>query len=594
MNKSESNNSVTDIKNVELGSTRITSAYNLAQKSHEGQFRKSGEPYFTHCFEVFNILKDEWGIEDENHLIAALLHDTVEDTTISIDQIKLEFGEEVATLVSGVTKLQTNTDQETVKKVIDKTYINPGVAVIKLADRLHNMRTLEFMKPEKQIEKSKETLDVYTKLAESLGMWKVKTELEDLCFKYLDSETWQKTSIDLNNDPRLSPNFLCYLKSRMEQTLNDNNIDGQVETRTSGSWILKQKQEKMALKGKSNSDSFRDINDLVSFRIKLNSLDDCYKVLKDIHQDFGDMVDYDRFDEFVGANKRVNGYQALQTTINFPQGPVEVGLVTKEMEEFNNWGIINLINQKKDLKDYILKLVFTPTGSARFLSKNATGVDFAAAINPRLLAEAESINIDGVDKPLTVVIPNASTVRVNLGESRRAPLDGLEDYALPETRKLIQEQRILEKKDILIKQGQEVLESVLIPRGLLVLTDIGDSINPILYKLGCQGIEDLYFMLGNGSVKNELISKELNLAGITKENLMLTSIRLKGFDQPKILFDVIQKISTFDRNIINIDQKNSKNEFNVRILIENMTKDEETNIRQFLETDKRFTEGLVV
>jgi len=590
----ESINSVKDVKNIEFESNRLASAYNFAQKSHEGQFRKSGEPYFIHCVEVFNILKNEWGVKDENCLIAALLHDIVEDTDVKPEQLKLEFGNEVSELVSGVTKLKSSTDRETLKKVLNKSYIDPRVSILKLADRLHNMRTLEFMKLEKQIEKSRETLDVYTRLAESLGIWSAKTELEDLCFKYLEPEKYQKTLAELKTDKRLNSDFTCYLKSRMEQLLSDSNINGQIEARKSGCWILTEKQEKMALKGKSNVDSFKDINDVISFRVKLNSINNCYRILHEIHSDFGEMVDYDRFDEFIGANKRVNGYQALQTTINFPQGPVEVALMTKEMEEFNNWGVISLINDKKDLKDYVLKLIFTPTGSVRFLPKNATGVDFAAAISPRVLAEAESINIDGIDKPLTVVIPNASTIRVNIGESRRAPIEGLEDYALPQTRKTIQEQRILEKKDILTKQGQDILESILTPRGLLVLTDVGDSINPILYKLGCQGIDDLCFMLGNGSIKENLINEELNLAGITKERLGITSIRLKGQDKPKILIDVIKRISEMDKNITHIEQKNKDNEFNVRILVKDMNKDEEIILREYLSEDKRFSEGLVV
>jgi (p)ppGpp synthase/HD superfamily hydrolase len=593
---SEVISSVKDIKkNIEFESDRVASAYKLAQNSHEGQFRQSGEPYFTHCVEVFKILKDEWNITDENYLIAALLHDTVEDTEITLEQIKLEFGDEVADLVSGVTKLQTSSDHETLKKVLDKTYINPGVAILKLADRLHNMRTLEFMNPEKQIEKSKETLDIYTRLAESLGMWNVKTELEDLCFKYLDFENWQKTSIDLENDPRLSPDFSCYLKSRIEQILGDNNIDGQIETRKSGCWILKDKQGKMALKGKGSPDNFKDINDLISFRVQLNTKGDCRIVLGKIEDDFGEMVDQERYDNFF-VKKRVNGYQALQTTIDFPQGPIEIALMTKEMEEFNNWGVVSLIKNNKDLKDYVLKLVFTPTGSVRFLPKKAIGADFAATINPQLLADARSICVDGVEKPLSTVIPNASVVRVNIGESRRAPLKGIEDYAaLPQTRRLIKEQRILEKKDILIKQGKEILESVLISRGLLVLTDQDNSINPILFKFGCQGINDLYFMVGNGSIKNELISKELDIANITKEKLKLTSIRLKGLDQPRILVDVVSKISDINKNIVNVYQEHdNKDEFNIRIVVKEMTKDEEDVIRKFLEDDSRFREKLVV
>lgn len=573
---------------------KVSTAYDFAKKSHEGQFRKSGEPYFTHCEAVYAILKDEWGITDENYLIAALLHDTVEDCGVTIGQIKLQFGNEVAELVSGVTKLKSSTDRETLKKVLDKSYINPGVAVIKLADRLHNMRTLQFMKPEKQIEKSQETLDIYTRLAESLGIWGAKTELEDLCFKYLDPEKYQKILIDLESDPRLSPNFTCYLTSQIEQLLSDNNIDGKIETRKSGCWILNKKREKMALRGKSSCSGFKDVNDVISFRVQLNTVHDCYRVLHEIHSDFGEMVDYDRFDEFIGANKRVNGYEALQTTIDFPQGPIEIAIMTEEMEEFNNNGIVGLINTKKDLKDYVLKLVFTPTGTVRFLPKNATGVDFAAVINPRVLAEAESINVDGIDKPLTVVIPNASTLRVNLGESRRAPLDGLEDFCLPQTRRTILEQRILENRDGLVDQGQQKLESVLIPRGLLVLSDIGDSINSLLYKLGCQNIDDLYFMIGNNSIKEDLLNQELDLAGMTKEKLKITSIRLRGKDRPKVLYDVIKQICEMNKNIVHIEQKNKNDNFDIRILVKDMSKEEEALLQHYLSDDKRFSEGLVV
>jgi len=591
----ESVNSVEIGKNITFESELVNTAYEFAKKYHDQcQPRKSGEPYITHPVGVYKILKDEWSIKDEKCLIAALLHDVVEDTNVTPEEIKLRFGDEVLELVSGVTKLKASTDRETLKKVLDKSYINPKVALIKLADRLHNMRTLEFMNPEKQIAKSQETLDIYTRLAESLGLWKAKTELEDLCFKYLDPEGYQKTLAELESDSRLTSNFTCYLTSRIEQLLSDNEIEGKIETRKSGCWMLNKKREKMALKGKSSCNDFRDVNDLISFRVQLDKVHDCYRVLHEIHHDFGEMVDYDRFDEFIGANKRVNGYQALQTTINFPQGSVEIAIMTKEMEEFNNNGIVSLINNGKDVKDYVLKLVFTPTGTVRFLSKNATGVDFAAAISPRVLAEAKSINIDGIDKSLSVVIPNASTLRVNLGESRRAPLEGLENYCLPQTRKTILEQRILEDRDKLITQGQQKMESILTSRGLLVLSDISDSINPLLYKLGCQSINDLYFMVGNNSIKLNLLNQELDLAEITKEKLKITSIRLIGDDKPKVLVDVIKKISEMNKNIIHIEQKNTNGKFNIRILTENMTKDEEETLKQYLGNDSRFSEGLVV
>ena len=576
-------------------SEKVAAAYSFAKSHHEGQLRKSGEPYFVHCEAVYEILKNEWGITNENYLAAGLLHDVVEDCEdVTLDQIKSLFGNEVAELVAGVTKLKSSTDKDTLKKVLDKSYINPGVAVIKLADRLHNMRTLQFMKPEKQKSKAQETLDVYTKLAESLGLWKAKTELEDLSFMYLDPDNYKKVLEEVDSDPRLSPNFTFYLTSRIEQLLTDNEIEGKVETRKNGYWILNKKREKMALLGKSSLDGFKNINDVISFRIRLTNLDDCYRFLYKIHSDFGPLVDHDRLDEFIGDNKRINGYEALQTTINFSQGSVEIAIMTDEMEEFNNNGIVSLINSGKDLKDYVLKLVFTPTGSVKFLPKNATGADFAAAINPRLLAEAESINIDGVDKPLTVVIPNASNLRVNLGESRRAPLPDLEYYCLPETRKIIEGQRILENRDVLVSQGQKKLESILIPRGLLVLSDVGDSINPLLYGFGCRGINDLYFMLGNGSIKEESLERDLDNAGITKEKLGITSIRLVGLDRPKVLVDVIQRISGMNKNIVHIEQKTCSGKFDIRILVKNMSKGEEKFLEEYLSTDSRFTESLVV
>ena len=263
------------------------------------------------------------------------------------------------------------------------------------------------------------------------------------------------------------------------------------------------------------------------------------------------------------------------------------------MEEFNNNGIVNLINNHQDTKDYVLKLVFTPTGTVRFLPKNATGVDFAAVINPRVLAQAESINVDGTDRPLSVVIPNASTVRVNLNdEPRRAPLEGLENFCLPQTRKIIERQRMLQSRDELISEGRQKLELILIPRGLIVLSDIGDSVNPLLYKLGCR-VDDLYFMIGNDSIKTDYLSQELDLAGITKEKLKITSIRLIGPDQPKVLTNVIKKISDMNKNIVHIEQKNENSQFNIRLLVQDMTPKEEKRLREYLSNDSRFIHSLV-
>jgi len=583
------------VGNILLGSERLALAYNLASESHKGQFRKSGEPYFYHCVEVLRILHNEWGIRDEKYLIAALLHDTVEDTGLTLSQVKSEFGEETAELVEGVTKLNEGTDKDTLSKVLDKSYINPGVAVIKLADRLHNMRTLEFMKPEKQIEKSTETLDVYTRLAESLGMWQVKRELEDLCFKYLDPEGYGQTKQQIDSDPRLNSLFSSYIKSNVDQLLTENGFTGKVESRTNGYWALKVKQRRLSMQGKCSPDSFSEINDVTSLRVRLDSAEDCYKFLEIVHENLGEMVDYDRFDEFIGANKRVNGYEAIQTTINFPQGPVEIALLTYEMEEFNNWGVVSLIKKgESDLRDYVLKLVFTPSGSIRFMRKEATGVDFAALINPRVLAEATGIRVNGNEKAISTIIPNASTVEIVVGKPRRAPTERLEDYCLPQTRKVIQEQRRLEKRDILIEKGKEIMESILSPRGLLDLSDLGDVVNPILYNFGCQGCDDLHFMMGNHSIKVEELNEELDRAHITKNELNLSTLRLVGNDRPGILIDVVRIINEMGTNIVHIDQKNTGGIFNLRIIVKGLSSGQENVLRDGLKDDSRFSSNTVV
>ena len=594
------------IDGINFASENLVRAYNIASKSHEGQLRKSGEPYFNHCVEVLKIIKNEFGINNEKYLIAALLHDTIEDTPLTLKQVKQQFGQEVVELIEGVTKLENGDDKDTLSKVLDKSYLNPGVAVIKLADRLHNMRTLAFMKPEKQYIKSKETMEVYTKLAESLGMWEVKTELEDLSYQYLSPKDYLKTKNQIDNDPRRNPLFLAHIKSGLEQLLEEKSYQGSIESRFNGYWALKHKQKKDAMRGVCDPNNFSGINDLVSFRINLSTLDNCYSFLKNLHEKFGEMVDYDRFDEFIGANGRINGYQAIQTTINFYQGPVEIALVTPAMEEFNNHGVLSLIknNQQSELKKYVLKLVFTPTGGIRFLPKNGTGVDFAALINHRLLADADKISVDGLEMPISAIIPNASTVEVITGhESRRAPLADLEEFCdLPETRKIISEQRKLAIRDKFINQGKEIMEKMLSPRGLLDLSDLGDTINPILYNFGCQGCDELYFLLGNGALDVNELKQELNHYKINKKNLQMTSIKLSGRDQPKILIDVIKLISDMDANIIHISQENQDNIFNLRIIVKGLVPsdteesviDKEKEFREILKGDSRFTSCYVV
>ncbi|MFA6250821.1 MAG: HD domain-containing protein [Candidatus Shapirobacteria bacterium] len=583
------------VDGIVLESDKLVRAYNLALEAHGGQVRKSGEPYFSHCMAVLKILHDEWKIGDEKFLIAALLHDGPEDTTLSLNQIRLEFGEEVTELVEGVTKLRAWSDRETLTKVLGRTFLNPGVAVMKLADRLHNMRTLNFMEADKQREKAAETLGVYTRLAESLGMWRVKNELEDWGFRYLEPKNFEKVKEQIDGDRRLDEQFLGYVKSSLEQLLMSCNYRGKVEMRRSGYWASKKKRERLAMQGKGETDNFFHINDVVSFRIILAELDDCYLLLGRLHEKYGGLVDFDKYKENIGANKRENGYQAIQTTIGFSNGPVEIALVTQEMEDFNNWGVVDMINQgQKNLKAYVLKPIFTPLGKVRFLPKDATAIDFAADLNPGLLAQAISCRVNGEEKPLSWVLPSASVVELVLGEPKRAPIANAELFSLAPTKRMIENLRMLEKRMCLVENGRELIEEVLRPRGLLALTDLGEIINRVLFDFGCESIEELHFLVGNGSLGLPELSKDLDARGITKDRMGWTTIRLTGLDNPGILRDIVEAISKTGRNIVRTDLKKQKEMFNLRIIVEKMTKDEEEYLRKLFEPDERFATKMIV
>lgn len=585
-----------DIRDI---SPLVKRAYNLAEKAHKGQLRKSGEPYFTHCAAVANIIYQEWGIEDEKYAAAALLHDVIEDTETTREEIEKDFGKEVLELVEGVTKLSQGTDQETLSKVIDKSYLNPGVAVVKLTDRLHNMRTLGPMKPEKQIEKAQETMKVYTRLAESLGMWQVKRELEDLSFMYLDPEGYRRIKEQIDNDPRNNPLFTAYVKSGLEQLMASNGFVGKVEIIKKGYWELKKKQEKKAMKAECRPGNFEGVKDVVSFRVVLEDTADCYVFLDKLHEQEGNRVDYGQTEQQIRANKATNGYQALSTTIGYVQGMAEIAMVTREMEEFNKWGIISLIKRgEKDLSQYSLKIVFTPTGSIRFVPKEATAADLALEIGPAVLANGIGARSNGGEiEPMSTVLENGAMVEVILAEEiRRAPGPGLENYcSMPQTRAAIIEMRILAERDERIEQGREMLEKILSPRGLVDLTDIEQSkFNSVLYQLGCDGYEDLMFKVGTGAMDMVILNKALDQAGITKKELGVTTIKLTGTDGEGILNMVDTWITEKNKNIYQIAHKRKGGQYELRIVVADLTRRQENELRRLLKRDGRFEVSLVV
>ncbi len=308
-------------------------AFDVADDKHSHQFRKSGDPYITHPLAVANILA-ELGM-DTTTLVAALLHDTVEDTGYSLEELTRDFGSEVAHLVDGVTKLDkvnlgAAAEAETIRKMIIAMARDPRVLVIKVADRLHNMRTMRFLPPEKQAKKARETLEVIAPLAHRLGMATVKWELEDLAFAILHPKKYDEIVRLVADRAPSRDTYLAKVRAEIVNTLAASRINAIVEGRPKHYWSIYQK---MIVKGKD----FDDIHDLVGIRILCDEVRDCYAAVGVVHSLWQPMAG--RFKDYI-AQPRYGVYQSLHTTVVGPDGkPLEVQIRTQDMHRTAEFGI---------------------------------------------------------------------------------------------------------------------------------------------------------------------------------------------------------------------------------------------------------------
>jgi len=580
---------------------KIIAALKLAKQAHKGQFRKTGEPFFYHSIAVAQIL-ESWGLgKDEDLVVAALLHDVPEDNAnIELRFLRREFGAEVARLVDGVTKVDNQTSRnvnlDTLKKISKRSYLEPKVALIKIADRLHNMRTLYGVSKEKQVEKSAETLEIYAKLAQSLGLWLVKKELEDLSFMYLEPDCYWKTKIEVDADKRVESRFLNRISSLLNKMLNERDMDAKIAVRINGYWALYQKRIQAQIKGKTlSSRGFFDINDLVSFRVIVKDLDSCYRFLGVVHEKLGEYVDFSRFDEFIGVNKRINGYSAIQTTLNFPEGATEIAIATEEMEQFNKKGVISLLERgDNNLEDFTLKSVFSDEGKILFLPKKATGVDYVYSISPRIGANARAIVINGKINSLKKKIPNAATVKIIIGKTRRSPGPDYLKHCLPSTKVLITEQLNLAGANEFVLRGKAIAEEILAPYGILRFEDLGLYADELVFDYMREDVRDIYLMLGSGAISSSQIIRWLNAHEISKQKLGITTIKLTGSDRIGILSDLTKWISEKGGNIKNISLKTINGKFLIIIVVDSLSKTGEDVLRNKFSYDRRFESWKVV
>ena len=325
----------------------IKKAYETAEKMHKGQFRKSGEPYIIHPVETAKILAG-LGM-DEQTIIAGLLHDVVEDTEYTEEQLKAEFGEEVALLVDGVTKLgnlvfETKEDAqaENLRKMFLAMSKDIRVLIIKLADRLHNMRTINYMSPEKIREKSKETLEIYAPLASRLGMFGIKFELEDIALKQLEPEFYKKLSQQIHQRKEQRDAYIKKIIEKLSEALDKLNIHYEVKGRSKHFYSI---YRKMRDKHKQLDEIF----DLTAVRVLVDTVKDCYAVLGVVHTMWRPIPG--RFKDYIAMPKS-NMYQSLHTTVFGKDGlPFEIQIRTYEMHQIAEYGIAAHWKYKEGIHD---------------------------------------------------------------------------------------------------------------------------------------------------------------------------------------------------------------------------------------------------
>lgn len=580
------------------GGEYLSRALGWAIVAHRGQKRKSGELYVHHVIEVSNLL-ESWGLRKPEIQAAALLHDTIEDSDTTFDDLASRWGDRVATWVKSVSKFSSNL--ETLKHVTTRALVDSVTGVVKLADRLHNMRTLRFMSPQKQVEISRETMDVYTELAESLGIWRVREELSDLAFSYLEPETYKKIDQEISADPRTRESCYGHFKSKIELLMSISHMEGTVGARFKGRYSTYKKRERLVYLGKCSPNDLKGISDLVSIGVTLTNREDCYRFLDKIHNDWSGQVLVTELKDNIG-NPADNGYMALQTIILTPDGPMEIAIMTSEMKDFNDWGIVSKLRHDESARQFTLKPVFMPSNRAVFLNTESTGVDLLCKLDPYLALRKPTLTLDGEVKPLTTVIhPGAVAEVIPTTSEQTTEMDpSLLKYCLPDTERVLRNILITTQERALINSGKSMLSPVIRQRGLIELEDLGNVIlERVVREIDkhegrVKSIDQLYYLLGGKFLEALQVAEALDKLKITKQDLSLSTILVRGAeDKPGVLEKITSLILTRNGNIKTVYTQ-TENGFLVRVVVKGLSNSAQEEIQELLEQSTYFTQVDVV
>lgn len=570
----------------------IADAYQWGMELHAGQTRLSGEPYFeTHCVWVANLI--DHLVKQEAWTIAALLHDSVEDQGNRLNDIRQRFpgklGDEAAYIVDGVTKLKVSIKGEargleTLRKIA--RFRDPGIILVKLADKSHNIMTLNFVPEMKQGEKAREAIRVYGRLAGILNCYQWRRWLEDMAFPYADINTFSTVRSAIDNDPRLNLTFINSMMDILAEVMKKSNIPGEVKVIVNGYWQTWQKLRSMARLRKASLENYADVNDLISFRLVVDSEDvnDCYILLSGVNRYFGSQLDQDRFDDYIAYAQ--NGYRALQSTAWIDgYGTIEVAIATRDMEEENQWGVVHAINTGKSIRNYYPVTVITPSGSLRFVEEGASVLDAVAAIQQEfLLDKISSVQVNQQQAHLSDKVQPGDVIEVITGSPVIEPDKSWLNFCNQSTAKLLRAvlaTQLLRKSAL---RGRQSIREILAKRGILALEDVEalvpEKIVSLLTSLNCANLEDLYSAVGGGAVRMSDVTRILDEIGISKRALLWTTVHLIGSssaNKPGALATLTAIVSNANGNIVRATiNTTSDGGFTLRIVINNLKPEEET------------------
>ncbi len=519
----------------------VRRAFLVAAEQHKDQVRQSGEPFLSHPLEVAHILADMK--LDVTTICAALLHDIVEDTRVTLGQISAQFGEDTARLVEGVTKISRldllapeARQAENVRKMLLAMVHDVRVVVVKLADRLHNMRTLEFLPTEKQQRISRETMDLYAPIAHRLGMGLIRNELEDMAFRYLEPSAYLELSKQVASKSKFHEKFLSEVQETIRKKLVENSIPAEVEGRIKGLYSIHRKIQRQQR-------PLEQIYDLLAVRVISDSERSCYAAVGVIHQIWRPVPG--RFKDYI-AIARPNLYQSLHTTVIHAGQPFEVQIRTQEMHRLAEQGVaahwkykdgkdvsdaddrrivwmrqlIEWVQEMQEPGDFLSTLrvdlhpvevyAFTPKGRVIELQRGATPVDFAYAVHTEVGHQCTGAKVNGQMVPLRHPLANGDVVEILTQKGHTPSRDWLSFVKTSRARTKIRHWINLHEQQQAAEVGRRLLEREARQFGRSLKKIPQEDLQRVASDYGCGKLDDLFSALGFGKYSaRQVLSKAL-------------------------------------------------------------------------------------